>query len=94
MLIRHWNELTPELRQGAVSIGNFDGVHQGHARIVDCLISQAKRVSGPAVVFTFDPHPALLLRPELAPPPLTWIDRKADLLAELGVEALVAYPDR
>ncbi len=90
-LIRHWNELTPDLRRGAVAIGNFDGVHQGHARIIERLLFHARRLSGPTVVFTFDPHPTLLLRPELAPPPLTWIDRKAELLAELGVDVLVAY---
>ncbi len=45
-----------------------------------------------AVVFTFAPHPVRILKPEFAPAPLTWIDRKAELLAELGVEAVIAYP--
>ena len=45
-----------------------------------------------AIVFTFDPHPVRILRPEKAPPPLTWTNRKADLLAELGVDVVVAYP--
>lgn len=80
------------IRRGAVSIGNFDGVHRGHARIVERLLASAKEVNGPAVVFTFDPHPVRLLRPDLAPPPLTWTDRKAELLAELGVDAMIAYP--
>jgi riboflavin kinase/FMN adenylyltransferase len=72
-------------------VGNFDGVHRGHAKIVERLLAHARRLAGPTIVFTFDPHPTLLLRPNLAPPPLTWIDRKAELLAELGVDALVAY---
>ncbi len=80
------------LRRGAVTIGNFDGVHRGHARIIEKLRSVALKVGGPAVVFTFDPHPVRLLRPELAPPPLTWTDRKAELLSDLGVDAMVAYP--
>ena len=67
-------------------------MHQGHARIVQRLIEAAKRVGGPAVVFTFDPHPVRLLRPDLAPPPLTWTNRKAELLADLGVDAMIAYP--
>lgn len=91
-LLRSLNDLPPDLRRGAVSIGNFDGVHWGHARIVAQLRAMAERVGGPAVVFTFDPHPVRLLRPELAPPPLTWTDRKAELLAGLGVDAVVAYP--
>lgn len=75
-----------------MSVGNFDGVHRGHARIVERLRDRARQVGGPAVVFTFDPHPVRLLRPEHAPPPLTWTDRKAQLLAELGVDAVIAYP--
>ena len=46
----------------------------------------------PAVVFTFDPHPAELLYPDAVPPPLTWTERKAELLAALGVDAVIAYP--
>jgi riboflavin kinase / FMN adenylyltransferase len=75
-----------------VAIGNFDGVHLGHARIVERLRARAKQVGGPAIVFTFDPHPVRLLRPEHAPPPLTWTDRKAELLSQLGVDAMLAYP--
>lgn len=91
-LLRSLDELPGSLRGGAVSIGNFDGVHRGHARIVERLLAKAKEVAGPAIVFTFDPHPVRLLRPDKAPPPLTWTDRKGELLAELGVDAVVAYP--
>jgi riboflavin kinase/FMN adenylyltransferase len=91
-LIRDLAALPDQLRRGAVAIGNFDGVHRGHARIVQELIAQAREVGGPAVVFTFDPHPAWLLRPAEAPPPLTWTDRKMQLLVELGVDSMIAYP--
>ena len=91
-LLRDLAALAVEQRGGAVAIGNFDGVHLGHARIVERLIAQARRVGGPAIVFTFDPHPVRILRPALAPPPLTWTDRKAQLLAELGVDLIIAYP--
>ena len=91
-LIRTSHDWPRELLSGAVAIGNFDGVHRGHARIVARLLEQARAVNGPAVVFTFDPHPVRLLRPDAAPPPLTWTDRKAELLAELGVDAMIAYP--
>jgi riboflavin kinase / FMN adenylyltransferase len=91
-LIRDLADLPDSIRRCAVAIGNFDGVHWGHARIVERLLARAQEVGGAAVVFTFDPHPALLLRPEQAPPPLTWTDRKAELLAELGVDTTIAYP--
>ncbi|QDU97714.1 bifunctional riboflavin kinase/FAD synthetase [Lignipirellula cremea] len=90
-IIRDLHQLPADLVQGAIAIGNFDGVHQGHARIVERLKAQAQRLSGPAVVFTFDPHPVRLLRPKEAPAPLTWTERKAELLGELGVDALIAY---
>jgi riboflavin kinase/FMN adenylyltransferase len=91
ILIRELDDFPDDLRGGAVTIGNFDGVHRGHARIIERLRSAAQQVGGPAVVFTFDPHPVRLLRPHAAPPPLTWTDRKAELLADLGIEAVVAY---
>lgn len=91
-LLRSLENLPADLRRGAVTIGNFDGVHRGHARIVERLLEAARALDGPAVVFTFDPHPVRLLRPEAAPPPLTWTDRKAQLLGELGVTAVIAYP--
>ena len=91
-VIRDLSELSDEVRGGAVAIGNFDGVHLGHARIVKQLVRCASEMGGPAVVFTFDPHPVRLLRPEQCPPPLTWTERKAELLVELGVDSMIAYP--
>ena len=91
-LIRDPAAIPEQFRGGAVAIGNFDGVHLGHAAIVRQLLARARAVGGPAVVFTFDPHPVRLLRPQEAPPPLTWTDRKAELLGCLGVAAVIAYP--
>ena len=91
-VIRQLAEFPASLRGGAVAIGNFDGVHAGHRQIVAALLARAKAIGGPAIVFTFDPHPVRLLRPESCPPPLTWTDRKAQLLAEIGVDRVVAYP--
>ncbi len=91
-VIREFSDWPASVRQGAVAIGNFDGVHLGHAKIVERLFSAARQVGGPAVVFTFDPHPVWLLRPDQAPPPLTWTERKAELLGELGVDHVIAFP--
>ncbi len=91
-LYRDLDQLPDNVRGGGVTIGNFDGVHRGHARIIERLIAQSEQAQGPSVVFTFDPHPVRLLRPDAAPPPLTWTDRKAELLADLGVDAVIAYP--
>ena len=87
-----FDDFPQALRGGAVAIGNFDGVHLGHARLVERLRVIAARVGGPAVVFTFDPPPVRLLRPQAAPEPLIWLDRKIELLAEMGVDATLIYP--
>ena len=92
VLYRHLDALPEPYRGGVVSIGNFDGVHWGHARIVGRLLEMARRQEVPAVILTFDPHPARLLRPQQAPTPLSWTERKARLLEELGIDAVVAYP--
>ncbi|MCA9247321.1 MAG: bifunctional riboflavin kinase/FAD synthetase [Planctomycetales bacterium] len=91
-IIRQLEDLPSSLRGGAVSIGNFDGVHRGHLRLCERLTAASKRVGGPAIAFTFDPHPAAILRPDEIPAPLTWLERKATLLGELGVDAVIAYP--
>jgi len=86
------DQLQASHRGGAVAVGNFDGVHRGHQRIVAHLVQQARRAGGPAVVFSFDPHPAAVLRPERTPPPLCWPRRKAQLLAQAGAQVIVLYP--
>jgi riboflavin kinase / FMN adenylyltransferase len=91
-IIRHLEDLPRAERGGAVAIGNFDGVHLGHRRIVGQLLARARELRGAAIVFTFDPHPVRLLRPQECPPPLTWTERKAELLAGVGVDRVVAYP--
>ena len=86
------DELPADFRAGAVTIGNFDGVHRGHARLLQRLTDRAAQFGGPAVVFTFAPHPVQLLRPHETPAPLTWTTRKAALLGMQAVDIMIAYP--
>lgn len=86
-----WNTLEPipeAFRGGAVTIGNFDGVHIGHASLVRKLKSHGL----PTVAFTFDPHPARILFPDKAPERLTWTRRKVRLLEACGVDLVVVCP--
>ncbi len=77
---------------GAITIGNFDGVHRGHRAIIQQVRKLADEVSGPAVVFTFDPPPSQLLRPEFATASLTGIARRTELLKKLGIDFVIVYP--
>jgi len=80
------------LRGCVVAIGNFDGVHLGHQRLLDLARSRARSRGAPAVALTFEPHPARALRPGLAPPLLTSLPRKLELLAAEGIDAAVVQP--
>lgn len=74
---------------GCLTIGNFDGVHRGHQRILSVLVAQARECGVPAVAMTFDPHPIVLLAPDRAPPNLSTLARKSELIARCGVDVLV-----
>ena len=71
-------------RGGYLAIGNFDGVHLGHAHLLGRLRAQAEAEGVAAVALTFDPHPVALLRPEFAPTPLNWTERNVELLKRAG----------
>lgn len=76
-----------------MSVGNFDGVHLGHRHI----LAEARRLrdahgGGELVVVTFEPHPLTVLRPELAPPRLSSLKLKRQILEGLGVDRLIALP--
>jgi riboflavin kinase/FMN adenylyltransferase len=83
----NWDEMpAAQCQGGALSIGNFDGVHRGHVTLLAELRKQAAAVGGPAVALTFDPPPLLLLRPRDFQPPLTRIADRAELLLANGAD--------
>lgn len=85
-----WDAAPPgDCRGGVVSIGNFDGVHRGHAALIAELRRQADALGGPAVALTFDPHPIELLRPDQAPPRLTTTEDRSQLLLDLGADCVL-----
>ncbi|MHB8508488.1 MAG: bifunctional riboflavin kinase/FAD synthetase [Candidatus Dormibacteria bacterium] len=75
-----------------MTIGSFDGVHRGHARVVQRLIRRAREDATESVLLTFDPHPRCVLQPDHCPPTLTTVDEKAGVLGEMGVDHLVVMP--
>src|SRR5262245_23953476 len=84
--------ITRRLREAVVAIGNFDGVHVGHQRLIGLCAERARARGGEAVVLTFDPHPARVLAPQLAPPLLTTLAQKLELIAAHGADACVVEP--
>jgi riboflavin kinase/FMN adenylyltransferase len=89
---RSLDEVPADLGRTTVVIGNFDGVHRGHRTVIARARRTADRTGTPLVAVTFDPHPMAVLRPEHAPSSLTDLDTRAVLLAEVGVDHVLALP--
>jgi riboflavin kinase/FMN adenylyltransferase len=70
-----------------VTIGNFDGVHLGHRRIIRGVIDRAHETVTQSIVLTFLPHPARILRPEHAPPLLMTLAQRLDSFRKSGLDA-------
>ena len=86
-------DAVPErLRGGIVALGNFDGFHKGHQAVVGRALTRARTEGRPALVATFDPHPARLFRPDTPPFALTRIDQRLDLFADFGIDGTVVLP--
>ena len=79
----------PEFAGGAVTVGNFDGVHRGHQALVATARQQADAARGPVVAVTFDPPPHQVLHPGSERPPLTTIPQRAELLHAIGADHVV-----
>ena len=87
-----WHEYPPaDLMGGAVTVGNFDGVHLGHQALVAATRRQADQVRGPAIVVTFDPPPHRVLHPDSGPPrpPITTLEHRAELLNKSGADHVI-----
>lgn len=85
-----WSEYAPpEFRGGAVTVGNFDGVHLGHRALV--AAARRRATGGPAVAVTFDPPPHVVLHPGPGPqrPPLTTLADRAALLHAAGADHVI-----
>jgi riboflavin kinase/FMN adenylyltransferase len=78
--------------RSVVTVGSFDGVHRGHQLIVGRAVRHARELGAHSVVVTFDPHPSEVVRPGSHPPLLAPHHRRAELMAELGVDAVLILP--
>jgi riboflavin kinase/FMN adenylyltransferase len=91
-LVTGLNVYDKTIDASVVTIGNFDGVHQGHAEIFSHLKNTSVARSLPSVVVTFEPHPLKILAPDSAPLMITTFEQKAELIEKFGIDYLVVVP--
>ncbi|MCP3985179.1 MAG: bifunctional riboflavin kinase/FAD synthetase [bacterium] len=91
-VVRGSEKVEEPLVGSALTVGNFDGLHMGHRAIMDTVIGRARALGGPAVVYTFEPHPRKVLRPDRAPRLLTTLEQKLELLEAQGVDVVIVEP--
>ncbi|THD59527.1 bifunctional riboflavin kinase/FAD synthetase [Phenylobacterium sp.] len=91
-LIKGWKDLAPGDRGAAVAMGNFDGVHRGHQKVIALAAKAASELGAPLGVITLDPHPRVYHRPDEPTFRLMKPDQQARALEALGVEVLYVLP--
>ena len=91
-IARTLDAMPPALRGGIVAIGNFDGLHRGHADLLRLTVAEARRLGVPALVLTFEPHPRTFFRPEAPVFRLTSLAAKERVAAALGIDGLIVAP--
>ena len=79
-------------RGGVGTIGNFDGVHHGHRRILEDVVSRSREIGRPSFAITFEPHPMAVLRPDRAPRRIQTLRQKEEAIEAIGVDALLVIP--
>ncbi|MDT0557929.1 bifunctional riboflavin kinase/FAD synthetase [Ichthyenterobacterium sp. W332] len=83
------SNLSNKLEHSVITIGTFDGVHIGHQKIIEQLLSVANKQNLKPVVLTFFPHPRMVIQPDFKMELLNTIDEKRGILLKLGIEELV-----
>lgn len=88
-IIRGLEELRKSFPNTVITIGNFDGLHLGHQKIIQTVIRQADEIDGTSMVVTFDPHPMKVLAPEKEVKLLTTPRERERLIQTMGIQVLL-----
>jgi riboflavin kinase / FMN adenylyltransferase len=92
MIYRSLAETPDDFGPCAITIGNFDGAHLGHRRILHRVSALAREEGWKSAALTFDPHPAKLVAPASAPRLLTTLDERARMILEQGIDEILILP--
>lgn len=92
MAIFHLQDGLPQFRNAVITIGSFDGVHEGHKKILKTLVDKAREINGESIVVTFDPHPRQVIRPDIPVHLISSNKEKYQEILNIGVDHIVEVP--
>jgi len=91
-VISRLEDIRPEYALPVVTMGNFDGVHLGHRKLIQTVVSRAAEIGGTPMAITFYPHPLQMLVPDYAPMQIQTLSRKLAVIESLGIPITVVIP--
>jgi riboflavin kinase/FMN adenylyltransferase len=87
-IIHYPDDAAPRWSQPVLALGNFDGLHRGHMKIIDRVRRRAGERGGTPAAMTFDPHPPRVVRPDKAPPLLMTTEQRLEALGRAGMQGI------
>ena len=91
-IISRLEELAPEYVMPVVTMGNFDGVHLGHRKLIQTVAARAAKIGGTPMAITFHPHPLCMLVPDYAPMQIQTLSQKLAVIESLGIPVTLVIP--
>lgn len=91
-VIKGYKNLKGPLKNPALTLGNFDGVHLGHQALLSRVREKARELGGTSMVYTFHPHPLSVFSPGKPLSSITTIEEKLTLIEECGIELVICEP--
>ncbi|OJV52003.1 MAG: riboflavin biosynthesis protein RibF [Bacteroidetes bacterium 43-16] len=92
MSVFYSTEAIPAFKNPVLTIGSFDGVHQGHQAILASVVAEARKVGGESIVLTFEPHPRKIIQPDKPLGLLSSLDSKIEKISQAGIDHIVVVP--
>lgn len=92
MSVFYSTEQIPVFKNPVLTIGSFDGVHEGHKAILANVVAEARKVGGESIVLTFEPHPRKIIQPDKPLGLLSSLDSKIDKITQAGIDHIVVVP--
>lgn len=92
IVVKNINEIKDVLTGACLTIGNFDGVHMGHAKLLKSVVERAAANNLLAAAVTFDPHPRRVLVDKKDPPFITLTEQKLELIQDYGIQIAMVLP--